>query len=300
MFKKKLTFMLIPHSMGISRQVRIPVALIYMAIGGVLLLVLASFYLSAEFFADKVDARELTRLKAENDSLRRQYEQLRWDLAEVETRYDQLVDHEVKIRTLFSLPEIDAEERQLGIGGPAPPTVAIVSDAQREAAITGRQIDRLLTLSSFELEKYNEVEAELHKLKERLDHTPSIWPTTGWFSRGYGMKFDPFTGIKQMHRGIDIASRTGTPIIATAAGRVKFVGKNGGMGKTVVIDHGYGFETRYAHLSDYKVKRGQRIKRGEIIASMGSTGYSTGPHLHYEVLRNGKSLDPRMFILNEK
>ncbi|HOD65511.1 MAG TPA: M23 family metallopeptidase [candidate division Zixibacteria bacterium] len=299
MFKKKLTFMLIPHSMGISRQVRIPVAAIYLAVGGVMLLVFASFFLSAEFFADKVDARELARLRAENAALHRQFEQLKWNLTEVETRFSQLVDREVKIRSLFSLPEIDPAERQLGVGGPAPPSAAMMSNVQREATVTGQQIDRLLTLSSFELEKFNEVEDELLKLRDRLDHTPSIWPTNGWLSRGFGMKFDPFTGMKQMHRGLDIANRTGTKVIAPAAGRVKFVGQNGGMGNTVVIDHGYGFETRYAHLSDFRVKRGQRVERGDVVGLMGSTGYSTGPHLHYEVLRNGKHLDPRVFILND-
>ncbi len=298
MFKKKLTFMLIPHSMGISRQVRIPVAVIYLAIGGVLLLVFASFYLSAQFFADKVDAQELTRLRTENESLRGQYERIQSDLTLVEQRYDQLVEKEVKIRALFGLPEIDVEVRQLGVGGPAAPQLAIMSETRREAVVTDHRIDRLLTLSTYELGKYGEVEEELRRLKDRLDHTPSIWPTQGWLSRGYGMKFDPFTGLKQMHRGLDIAGPTGTRIVASGDGRVKYVGVNGGMGKTVIIDHGYGFETYYAHLSDYKVKRGQKVKRGEVIGLMGSTGYSTGPHLHYEIQRNGKNLDPRGFILN--
>jgi len=300
MWKKKLTFMLIPTTSGISRQVRIPVALIWAAVGGVLILVFASFFLSAQVFSDRVDTRELTRLRAENDRLKDRYEQLRWNLTEVEGRYDDLVTKETAIRTLFNLPEIAPDERQLGIGGPPSPAFSQLSETQREAIVTEQQVDRLLTLSQFESEKYLEVEESLLKLKTRLNHTPSIWPTTGWTSRGYGMKFDPFTGIKQMHSGIDIASRTGTPIIATADGRVSRVGKNGGMGKTIVIDHGYGFVTRYAHLSDYKVKRGQKVKRGDVIGLMGSTGYSTGPHLHYEVVRNGKSLNPKGYILNDK
>lgn len=300
MWKKKLTFMLIPTSMGISRQMRIPVALIYGCIGGVVLLILASFFLSAQFFSDRVDARELAELRAENEKLREKYEQMRWNITEVENRYDELVQKEIAIRSLFNLPEVNAEERQLGVGGPTSPRFDRLSETQREAVVTEQQVDRLLTLSAFELEKFSEVEQDLGKLQERLNHTPSIWPSTGWISRGYGMKYDPFTGMKQMHRGIDVANHTGTPIIAAADGRVTRVGRNGGMGKTVVIDHGYGFVTRYAHLSDYKVKRGQRVSRGEVIGLMGSTGYSTGPHLHYEVLRNGKSLNPMNYILNDK
>lgn len=298
MFKKKLTFMLIPHSMGISRQVRIPVTVIYLAIGGVLLLVFASFFLSAQVFSDKVDAKEMARLRAENEVLKGQYERMQSDLSDVEQRYDQLVEKEVKIRALFSLPEIDVDVRQLGVGGPLAPDQAIMSGTRLEAVAADHRLDRLLTLSTYELDRYGEVEQELQRLKDRLDHTPSIWPTLGWLSRGYGMKFDPFTGVKQMHRGLDIANNTGTKIIATGDGRVKFAGVNGGMGKAVIIDHGYGFESCYAHLSNILVKRGQKIKRGEVIGAMGSTGYSTGPHLHYEVSRNGKNLDPRSFILN--
>jgi murein DD-endopeptidase MepM/ murein hydrolase activator NlpD len=175
-----------------------------------------------------------------------------------------------------------------------------MSPAEKVAYATEVEVDRLLRLSAFELEKYSEVETELGKVKERLAHTPSIWPTKGWLSRGFGMKYDPFTGYEQMHRGIDIANRRGTPVMATAAGRVKSVGTFGGLGKMVIVDHGYGFVTRYGHLSQINVKRGQRVDRGEVIALMGNTGYSTGPHLHYEVWRNGKILNPRDFILNEK
>ena len=114
------------------------------------------------------------------------------------------------------------------------------------------------------------------------------------------MKNDPFTGYRQMHHGLDIANHRGTPIIATADGRVSSVGRNSGLGKIVAIDHGYGFRTRYAHLSEIKVKRGQRVKRGDVIGLMGSTGYSTGPHLHYEVIRNGKTVNPIKYILNQK
>jgi murein DD-endopeptidase MepM/ murein hydrolase activator NlpD len=199
---------------------------------------------------------------------------------------------------MFDLPEIDDQQRQLGIGGPTPPALATMSPTLKAAYATETEVDRLLNISQFELEQYAEVEGELSKLKDRLAHTPSIWPTKGWQSRGYGMKGDPFTGYKRMHNGIDIANRTGTPVVASANGVIKKVGSAGGLGEIVVIDHGYGFVTRYAHLSKSKVKRGTKVKRGEVIGLMGSTGYSTGPHLHYEVLRNGKSLNPNRYILN--
>jgi murein DD-endopeptidase MepM/ murein hydrolase activator NlpD len=291
--------MLIPNSMGMLKQIRLPVALIYLSAGMVVLLLVLSLFFSAEFFSDKVDQKELERLRAENQELKEKYEQMRWYLAEVESRYDKLAEKESYLRSLFDLPPIEPQERQLGTGGPEPPALDSLSEAELAAVVTENEVERLLKLSEFELQKYAEVEEALVSLKSRLEHTPSIWPTTGWVSRGYGMKYDPFTGFKQMHRGIDIANRRGTPVIAPADGRVIFAGRKGSMGKTIVINHGYGFKTRYAHLDKIKVKRGQTVKRGDVIGLMGSTGYSTGPHLHYEVFRNGKPYNPMNYILNE-
>ncbi|MCM2272787.1 MAG: M23 family metallopeptidase, partial [candidate division Zixibacteria bacterium] len=161
------------------------------------------------------------------------------------------------------------------------------------------EVDKLLKQTEFEFQKYGEIEDALMGLRERLDHTPSIWPAKGWFSRGYGMHYDPFTGFKQMHRGIDVAAQPGTPIVAPAKGKILFAGwDSGGLGNLVVIEHGYGFVTRHGHMSKVLVKRGQDISRGDLIGLMGSTGYSTGSHLHYEVYRNGKALNPMEFILN--
>ena len=298
-WKKKLTIMLIPGSDGTPRQISIPCYLIYGCVGAVLILLFSNFIFSAEFFSDRVASKELESLRAENQALQEKFEQMRWNLAEVTSRYDELIDKEIKIRSLFDIPPIDKDQRQLGIGGPSYPITPQRSETEELAFETESEIDHLLLVSKFELSAYQEVETSMISIKDRLEHTPSIWPTRGWLSRGYGMKNDPFTGIKQMHRGIDIASHMGTPIIATTDGRVFSARKNGGMGKTVVIDHGYGFKTRYAHLSEYNVKAGQKVKRGDIIGLMGSTGYSTGSHLHYEIARNGRSLDPYNYILND-
>ena len=299
MWNKKYTLVLIPNARGILKQFSIPVTAVYISVAVLFLFVIASFYFSAHFFTNKVTERELEKIRSENIKLSGKFEQMRWTLAEVETRYDKLIEKEILLRTVFDLPEIDLQERELGIGGPVSPTLATKSGTEKVAYETEVNLDYLLRLSRFELEKYNEVESSLHLMKDRLDHTPSIWTSKGWLSRGFGMKYDPFTGYKRMHNGIDIANHRGTPIIAAAAGKVISVRSAGGMGKMIIVDHGYGFKTKYGHLSKYKVKVGQFVKRGEIIALMGSTGYSTGPHLHYEVIRNGKSLNPMNFILNE-
>lgn len=300
MLKEKLTFMVVPDSQGVSKQLSIPVWALYASALTVVLLLFLSLFLASEFLVERVDQSELEGLRAENQHLATKYEELRWALAETGDRYDKLVQKEIALRAVFDLPEISLEERQLGIGGPGAKIITPVSESQQLAYITEAEVDRLLRLSRFELEKYEEAEEDLKNLKDRLDHTPSIWPAKGWFSRGFGMKDDPFTGYTQLHRGIDVANYNGTPIIAAADGKVTKTGSFGRMGKMITIDHGYGFVTRYGHLSSIDVKKGQRVKRGEVIGKMGSTGYSTGPHLHYEVWRNGKVLNPMSYILNSK
>lgn len=299
MFKKKLTFMLIPSSTGVSRQISIPVAAIYLSVSLIVVLLIGSFFLSSQYFSDRVSEKELDQLRSENKSLEEKYEQIRWSLAEAESRFEELADQEVRIRSLFGLPEIDDGARELGVGGPIPVSLSEMTELEKAAYSSEVEVDRLLRFAEFELSNFKNVEESLLKIRKRLDHTPSIWPTNGWRSRGYGMRHDPFTGYKQMHRGIDVASRAGTAIIASADGVIEKITRSTGLGKLIVINHGYGYKTRYGHLSEYKVKRGQRVKRGDLIGLMGSTGYSTGPHLHYEVIKNGKFMDPNKFILNQ-
>jgi murein DD-endopeptidase MepM/ murein hydrolase activator NlpD len=300
MLKKKLTFLIIPDSQNEPRQVTLRLATIYGIMAGVVISIIGGFFFAGLFVSDQVDQAALDKLKSENERLTGKYEQIRWNLAEVDSRYNDLVQKEIALRTMFDLPEINPQERQLGIGGPGAQSLASMSQTERVAYLTETEVDRLLRLSQFEIEKYNEVEDKLANLDDRLRHTPSIWPTQGWLSRGYGMKYDPFTGYKQMHRGLDLANHHGTTIIAPADGVVRSVGKAGALGKMLVIDHGYGFVTRFGHLSKTTVKRGQRIRRGDPIALMGNTGYSTGPHLHYEVWRNNKALNPMNYILNDQ
>lgn len=131
-----------------------------------------------------------------------------------------------------------------------------------------------------------------------LAATPSIWPTEGWVTSPFGRRISPFTGQPEMHTGVDITGKPGTPIKATAQGVVKFAGTDAGYGKTVVINHGGGIATRYAHLQSIKVQEGDQVARGVLIGELGNTGRSTGPHLHYEVQLNGVSVDPMRYILN--
>ena len=127
--------------------------------------------------------------------------------------------------------------------------------------------------------------------------TPSGWPVRGWTTSGYGNRPSPFHDKKvEFHQGIDIAAQSGVPVLATADGIVSFVGENAGYGRYVIIDHGYGYRTLYGHNSRVTVSGGQFVRRGQKVAHVGSTGATTGPHLHYEVYVNNLPVNPKKFI----
>jgi murein DD-endopeptidase MepM/ murein hydrolase activator NlpD len=147
------------------------------------------------------------------------------------------------------------------------------------------------------------LESRLHVVARNLDRrnalaaaTPSMWPAYGWLSSTMGPRRDPITGGADYHSGLDIAGERGQPVYATAAGTVAHVGRQGAYGNLIVIDHGFGLETRYGHLLNYAVKAGAKVRRGDIIGQVGATGRSTGYHLHYEVFANGRLINPLQLL----
>ena len=162
----------------------------------------------------------------------------------------------------------------------------------------GEELDRLSTEASFREESFQELYRSLVGKRHQLVCTPSVRPCRGWLTSPFGYRRDPFTGLRGFHEGIDISNRIGTSVVAPADGVISRVRREYGLGLTLVVNHGYGIVTRYGHLSRVQVKVGQRVKRGEVMAAMGNTGRSTGPHLHYEVLLNGVPVNPQRYILN--
>ncbi len=144
----------------------------------------------------------------------------------------------------------------------------------------------------------NQLDTHLLDKDSYLKSLPSLLPTKGWITSYYGPRMSHYSGRIKMHEGIDIGAKVGRKIVSPADGVVTYSGKKPGFGYFVQVDHGYGIETIYAHNSKLDVKKGERIKRGQTIARVGSTGYSTGPHLHYEVRVNGTPVDPLYFVLD--
>jgi murein DD-endopeptidase MepM/ murein hydrolase activator NlpD len=144
------------------------------------------------------------------------------------------------------------------------------------------------------------VRSNVEKRNELAKATPSIMPTHGWLTSGVGGREDPITGGNDYHPGLDISADRGTAVYATADGTISLAEKSGAYGNLIVLDHGYGLETRYGHLQAFKVKVGDAVKRGDLIGLVGSTGRATGPHLHYEVRVNGRILNPLQLMLNPR
>jgi murein DD-endopeptidase MepM/ murein hydrolase activator NlpD len=152
------------------------------------------------------------------------------------------------------------------------------------------------------IDQSRESNAELEKFlddqKTLLASTPSIWPTRGWLSSRFGYRTSPFTKKKEFHRGIDVSTRRGSPVLSPANGLVIFNGWKRGYGRVIIMKHARGFKTKYAHLKKFLVKKGQHVKKGTKIGLVGRSGRTTGSHLHYEVHLNNAPVNPLRYILN--
>ncbi len=171
-------------------------------------------------------------------------------------------------------------------------------DLRRTVQLQTARLDTLAQQATRQRASAEETLGLLHRIRERLDHTPSICPIQDPYavSDGFGYRSDPFTGERAFHSGVDLRAEPGTSVHAAAAGRVVSVGWAGDFGICVRISHGYGYETAYCHLHSARVTEGQTVNRGAVIGTVGTTGRSTGPHLHYEVYVNGVAKNPEAYI----
>lgn len=264
----------------------IPAYAIYLGIAGVVALLvlgslLGSFAVSRLTEHGRVGqlARENTNLKAQVAAYAAAMDTFRQFMAKAEQ-----MDN--KLRASISLPLIPGDIRLMGIGGNQPPSPE-------------PRVDAMLRRVRFEQQSLAEIAAAAKEQESRLKNMPSIWPVQGWVASGYGYRRDPFTGRREMHPGFDIVAPGGTPVVASAAGRVTYAGWKSGWGRCVEIDHGGSIRTFYAHCRSFKVSRGENVFRGDVIATVGNSGRSTGTHLHYGVLVAGNWVNPGNYVLTQ-
>lgn len=176
---------------------------------------------------------------------------------------------------------------------------SVHADSQRTVSIAdlvSTKVEAMLGALAHDVEAFGLLKTEAESYAYRMSHTPTEWPVTGRISSSYGSRVHPIYGDRRFHDGIDIAVPVGTPVRASADGVVTWSGDKSGYGLTVIIDHGNGIETLYGHNSRLVAKRGSEVKKGQVIAYSGNTGVSTGPHLHYEVRKAGKCVDPMIYL----
>ncbi len=243
-------------------------------------------------------------VKEENKILKQRLKDFADSYYELNNQVEKIVGKSNELRIAANLPEISEEERELGTGGGDFFNLFNIKNINTAGNIDVNElsdfIDNIKLKVEFEKENYSEITKKI-KLNENLFASiPAIKPSEGVLStEGFGQRLHPILKINRMHEGIDIITSVGTPVKAPGNGKVSFVGRKGGYGLCIEIDHGFGYKTIYGHLSKAKVKDGQKIKRGDLIAETGNTGLSTGPHLHYEIVHNGIKQDPINFILDD-
>jgi len=321
--RSALTIMAIPATDGTVRSISIPLLLVYIgsavAVAVVTFLVLSYFGMTAtvaRFYHQQIvkDAHieKLTKQNAEleriNAANKKQLESFAQRTAELERELARLDALSKEIMGIIKGKKVSSTTTSLASRGDyqrgalpgeergAETETDPVAEDGALALETESRLDELARVADGIASDLSSLHRSAISYRDRLDHTPDGWPTRGRVTSSFGRRRHPITGRVQEHEGIDIAAPAGTPIWATADGIVRFSGTQAGYGRLVIIDHGYGFQTVYAHNSRNVVRAGQRVKRGQVIAYVGSTGTSTGPHVHYEVRVSGKPVNPRNYM----
>ena len=244
--------------------------------------VLACMVICAALYGIYGAFREAAHLRVEHENarLRSENEKQREKLKQLENRVDAIEDASRRLAEMSGVPEQQSSANPHGKGGPQiKMSAAAIAAVEQRAAQLERQ-----------LQEYEQA------MRERV-HVPSIWPVLGELTDGFGGRYNPFGGGgSEFHPGQDISAVPGTPVVAAGEGTVTYAGWKNGYGQLVEIDHGNGLTTRYGHLSQIEATVGQVLTRGELLGRVGSTGRSTGPHLHYEVRIGDTPVNPRAYL----
>ncbi len=296
-----VTFMYVPGESGTIRRYQVRRSRIRKCIYTALLVCGVMVAACVDYVHARRGMTELERLQGETSVQREQLQAYAARMETIANRLTAIDSLERKLRVITNLDPSDPTPLS-GIGGVDSglldsQDVAWLSPGRRHQKMT-ESFDRLSDASDAQAESLAALITHLEDQTARLLATPSIAPTKGWATSGFGYRTSPFTGNREFHRGLDIAGRTGTSVKAPSNGRVAFVGRKRALGNTLILSHSYGIETIYGHLEEVLVKPGARVARGDLIARMGTTGRSTGPHLHYQVEVNKKPVNPRNYILD--
>lgn len=332
--KKKVTFFIVTNDAGDTKKLVLSTSWIK---GGALLGAILFFALVAglvDYFGLLVQTAENKRLKVENTQLIKQFQAIEGKVTALETNLERVKTFTTKLKLITNIENQDRDVKLSMTPEPAPNQQVEefdvpmekreglaeiekagqdfagqkpLDESKGELAIHENRdyqslairIDRSIKDAQLREQSVLDLWETLSEKQSLMNAIPNIRPARGWLTSRFGYRMSPFTGRAALHAGLDIAAAPGSPVYAPADGVISFAGYDEGYGKMIVVDHGYGYSTRYGHNAQIYVQVGQRVNRWDIIASVGNTGRSTGPHLHYEVRLNGIPKNPANFILDE-
>ncbi len=289
MYKRYSTIIFVPHARAKFRKLKVSHRLLFSMLSLVTSSLCLSAFFSIQYFTALSQTHELSKLRSENRDLQVANEQFSKSVESLRGKLHTVEDRTRKLAIIAGITTLD----ETSVGG--------TGGARQEEANASPFRDEIDKMSF----RSNRVEKDLSVLEQKftaqaelLSATPSIAPVRGILTDGFGGRSDPFTGEPGDHNAVDISSAMGQPIRSPADGIVVKAEWANGYGNVIYVSHGYGYSTRYGHLSAFNSKPGQKVKRGEVIGYVGSTGRSTGPHLHYEVRLNNNPMNPLEYILN--
>jgi len=306
---RTFTFYLLSNTHAPVRQLTVSRKFFWTA----LLLVTATFSLAGAGLYDYLQARKayqntlaLSRQNTTQEQTiavqRSQLQKFAREIDSLKSRLVELNTFEKKIRIIANIENSGDNTGLFGMGGAIPddldPRIPLTERHNSLIREMHHQTNQLNDASGNQAAGFDSLLKYLETQVDLLASTPSIRPARGWVTSRFAYRISPFTGRREFHNALDIANRIGTPIIAPADGKVSYAGRRWLLGKVIEINHGHGFVTRYAHCEAFKKKRGEKVKRGDVIALMGNSGRSTGPHLHYQIKLNGVPVNPEKYIIN--
>lgn len=286
------------HKLGV-----LSIMLLALGVGGSLVYMGIDYHrLKTIAFNNQTLTRTIESNKNEIQSQRDQIQAFAKNIEALKNNVVNLTKLEDKIRLIADIKKTGDSSGFIGIGGIPENDLDqdIPLDAKHNNLIREmhEQVNQTTQVAKQQVLNFEALIKQLEKKKNFLASTPSIRPVDGWLTSGFGYRESPFTGKRDFHPGLDISNKVGTKVIATANGTVSYAAQKMYFGNLVVIDHGYGKITKYGHLQKILVTSGQRVKRGDVVALLGNTGQSTGPHVHYEVRINNVPTNPLKYILN--
>jgi murein DD-endopeptidase MepM/ murein hydrolase activator NlpD len=290
MDKRTSTIIFVPHARAKFRKFKVSHRALFSAVSLITSSLCLSTFFSFQYFASISRTHELSKLKRENIELQKANAEFNHSILNLRGQLRSVEDKTRKLAIIAGVSPLDENNQTGGVGG-----------IRQNEDVNSPYTDDIDTISF----RSRRLESDLSLLEQKfvernqvLSSTPSIAPVRGILTDGFGGRSDPFTGEAASHNAVDISSVVGQPVRCPADGIVVKAEWANGYGNVIYLSHGYGYSTRYGHLSAYNVKAGQHVKRGDVIGFVGSTGRSTGPHLHYEVRLNDKPVNPLEFILN--